>query len=1035
MSLKRIEIVYDVEASQLDAATAAIKEQARQLGLVESEVSDLNNEYKKQVTRISNVNKEQSKQVTSLKQLKKEASDLAKALDNATDPEDIDRLNLELKEARTRIKDARLEADRLSTELDDVGDGGRLSGLRSGLSDIASIATGGLITGGISSAIEGVVSGLRELAAESIELFDIQATADEQLRVGLESTGNVVGRTVEQLKQQATDLQGITLFGDEQTQGAQSILLTFTNIREEIFDRTVPAVQNLATRLGTDLNSAALQVGKALNDPVAGLSALSRSGIQFSEDQEELIKSFVAAGDAAAAQNIILQELEVQFGGAAEAAARAGAGGITQLENKISDVKEEIGRELIPIQEAATRTQLAFIEAIADTVAAFTDFFGISSELSEQTSENQTEFNALVGALNNTNESLTEVGVSEEVLQSRQEVRNGILTEINSKYGEYLPNLLTEKSSIEEIAAAQEIANGKFRDRIALLVNQEAIASLEQEAAQILRNINLNERRIAELQNQDDLSFIGESNLRRNQEANAELEQQFESITRQLQELASQSLEIDTAGTEQVIEDLTTVVDTIDEVNSTPVRPTTDRALIEGTVAFLQNQIRQLQEELKFQVALDDAESRRTILSQIAAIEQAIKDANDVFTVTGVVDIDQEAIDDITTEIPPIDLSVTTPTINANDILPKDEAEQLQVRIDNALEGLSTLDNFLGTLSFDTSGLEGIADIIRNSISEGLDATDGLGLAGAGINQLGSILDEFSNSRIARKEAERDALIKLEEETGVSQAQAVAEVDAELERIERNRFIRNKAQAAAEAAINTALAITKLLANPILAAVAAAFGAIQIGLILAQPVPFKDGVFSLNDKSQRNIPGPGTGTSDSIPARLSKGESVITAKDTKTYSNFIENIVNRKKSETFKFGNTELIGFDMPLSDRKALESILNVEGKQTNADESILNAMRMQANAQPMLLNAIEVIPITNESGVNAIMVNANAGRMQDLDYERLGNVIADKVNAKQSSAMWKDGHLMKELLNEAIRGNTNTVKLLSDIANASNK
>jgi len=132
----------------------------------------------------------------------------------------------------------------------------------------------------------------------------------------------------------AADLQKRTLFGDEEIlKDATAQLLTFTNIAGEQFERTQVAALNLATRLDGDLKSASIQLGKALNDPIANLSALSRSGIQFSEEQKKVIKELAETNRLAEAQTIILDELEKQYGGSAEAAAKAGAGGLKQLQN------------------------------------------------------------------------------------------------------------------------------------------------------------------------------------------------------------------------------------------------------------------------------------------------------------------------------------------------------------------------------------------------------------------------------------------------------------------------------------------------------------------------------------------------------------------------------------------------------------------------------------------------------------------------------------------------------------------------------
>ena len=188
------------------------------------------------------------------------------------------------------------------------------------------------------------------LGAASIRNFDIQAKAIAQVEAGLKSTGNLVGKTSKQLQQMAADLQTKTLFGDEEIlKNATAQLLTFTNIAGNQFDKTQEIALDLATRLDGDLKSASIMLGKALNDPVANLSALSRAGIQFSKEQKDLVKSLVETNRLADAQTLILEELEKQYGGSAEAAAKAGAGPLQQLSNQLADISEDIGEILLPI--------------------------------------------------------------------------------------------------------------------------------------------------------------------------------------------------------------------------------------------------------------------------------------------------------------------------------------------------------------------------------------------------------------------------------------------------------------------------------------------------------------------------------------------------------------------------------------------------------------------------------------------------------------------------------------------------------------
>tara|TARA_Y100000385_G_scaffold291032_1_gene366819 strand:+ start:10 stop:1785 length:1776 start_codon:yes stop_codon:yes gene_type:complete len=187
------------------------------------------------------------------------------------------------------------------------------------------------------------------LGAASVAAFDQQAKALAQVEAGLISTGNAAGFTSQQLQKMAADLQAKTLFGDEDIlQNATAQLLTFTNIAGKEFARTQKVVTDLATKsFKGDLKSASIQLGKALNDPIANLSALSRAGIQFSVEQKAIIKSLVETNKLAEAQTIILDELETQFGGAAEAAAKAGLGPFQQLQNSLMDVSEEFGKLIV----------------------------------------------------------------------------------------------------------------------------------------------------------------------------------------------------------------------------------------------------------------------------------------------------------------------------------------------------------------------------------------------------------------------------------------------------------------------------------------------------------------------------------------------------------------------------------------------------------------------------------------------------------------------------------------------------------------
>lgn len=179
-------------------------------------------------------------------------------------------------------------------------------------------------------------AGFAKYIANTIEAERVQA----QLAARIKSTAGVAGLSIAELNKFSGALARATTFDDESIGDAQALLLTFTQIGKTVFPDATKAVLNLSTAMGTDLKSSALQVGKALNDPVLGLGSLSRAGIQFSETQKETIKDLVKVGDVAAAQTIILKELETQFGGAAEAARNTLGGALKSLSNTFNDLLE-----------------------------------------------------------------------------------------------------------------------------------------------------------------------------------------------------------------------------------------------------------------------------------------------------------------------------------------------------------------------------------------------------------------------------------------------------------------------------------------------------------------------------------------------------------------------------------------------------------------------------------------------------------------------------------------------------------------------
>lgn len=231
------------------------------------------------------------------------------------------------------------------------------------LSGIATRGVSGLqkaIKVGLVGAVGVGVLGLGALGLafkDSISLAKTQRDAERQLNAVIESTGGAAGLTADQIKEMASGLQNVTNFGDEAIISGQNLLLTFTNIGGDVFPRATETMLDMSQALGQDMKSSAVQLGKALNDPIQGITALSRVGVSFTEEQKEQIRAMVEAGDVAGAQTLILDELAKEFGGSA----RAMADPAVQLQNAWGDFKEVIGLAVLPILDRLAQRAMPLV--------------------------------------------------------------------------------------------------------------------------------------------------------------------------------------------------------------------------------------------------------------------------------------------------------------------------------------------------------------------------------------------------------------------------------------------------------------------------------------------------------------------------------------------------------------------------------------------------------------------------------------------------------------------------------------------------
>jgi hypothetical protein len=136
----------------------------------------------------------------------------------------------------------------------------------------------------------------------------------------------------------------------------------------------------MSQALGQDLKSSAIQLGKALQDPIEGVTALRRVGVNFTDEQKNMIEALVKSGKLEEAQTFILKELQTEFGGSARAAGQTFAGQLEILKNGLGNVKETIGGPLLGVlgnlvqmlnEKLANPKVQAFITDLSNRIADF----------------------------------------------------------------------------------------------------------------------------------------------------------------------------------------------------------------------------------------------------------------------------------------------------------------------------------------------------------------------------------------------------------------------------------------------------------------------------------------------------------------------------------------------------------------------------------------------------------------------------------------------------------------------------------------
>ena len=191
---------------------------------------------------------------------------------------------------------------------------GELSGGVSGL--VGQFALGNLASVGIQK-VMGAISGTISDGLKATEDWQTQqARANAQTKQA--------GTIQDESKASLVDLSEAT---SKHTAVSREAVLTGVNMLDtfgNISGKVLPAATDAMTRLASatnggvipsaqQMNTTAIQLGIALNDPATAYTRLRREGVTFTAQQKEQLKAMVASGDTMGAQKLLIGAIDAQY--------------------------------------------------------------------------------------------------------------------------------------------------------------------------------------------------------------------------------------------------------------------------------------------------------------------------------------------------------------------------------------------------------------------------------------------------------------------------------------------------------------------------------------------------------------------------------------------------------------------------------------------------------------------------------------------------------------------------------------------------
>lgn len=244
---------------------------------------------------------------------------------------------------------------------------------------------GNAVSSGVGAGIKGLgpaiagafaIGAIKNFTSNLIDAGEAEQVSNarlDQIAKSMGIFGTEAGTVSKRLQDLATAQQLNLGIDDDVIKSTQAKLLTFKELAQSAddsggaFDRATMAAMDLAAAGFGSAETNAIQLGKALQDPIKGITALARSGVTFTATEKEKIATLVESGKTLEAQDLILKAIETQVGGTAEATTTASA----KMDQAFAVVSESIGLLLLPAFESIATV---ISETIVPAVQGFVDF-------------------------------------------------------------------------------------------------------------------------------------------------------------------------------------------------------------------------------------------------------------------------------------------------------------------------------------------------------------------------------------------------------------------------------------------------------------------------------------------------------------------------------------------------------------------------------------------------------------------------------------------------------------------------------------